>query len=76
MKASYQCFDAYANGAMQCMILLLPTNPKKGSFFICIFNVRVQLYDCNAWGHIPPKFITTRAMPQVNKYIIQEKAKV
>ena len=64
---------AHANGAIQCMASLLPTNPKEESedynhiaisqyallyrylphqsgygFFICIFNMRVQMYDCNA----------------------------
>ena len=30
-KTAYQYFSAHANGAMQCMTSLLPTNPKEGS---------------------------------------------
>ena len=94
MKTSYQYFNAHANGAMQCMTSLLPTNPKEGSEgcnYIAISqrallypylphqSATVSSYAYLIWEckcmiamhelRIPPKFVTTRALPQVDRHI-------
>ena len=101
METSHQCFNAHANGAMQCVTSLLPTNPKEGSegcnhitisqrallyrylphqsgygFFICIFNMRVQMYDCNAWTSNTSKFYNFKSNATSGKtYKFTNKAK-
>ena len=38
-------------------------------FFICIFNMRVQKYDCNAWTSYTAKIYNSKSNPQVDKHI-------